>query len=61
VLYIVHKPIVRFVIMPVAVAGILMLAILAATGNAQHQSNNAANALESNNHHRLDNILLYSK
>ena len=42
----VHKPIVRFVIIPVAVAGILMLAILAGAGNAQHQSNNAANALE---------------
>jgi hypothetical protein len=33
-----RKPIVRFVIAPAAVAGILMLAILAATGNAQESS-----------------------
>ena len=56
--YMVHKPILRFVITPVAVAGILMLAILAATanaqennntGNAQQQSNGPENSQQSNN------------
>jgi hypothetical protein len=46
--YMVHKPIVRFVIAPVAVAGILMLAMLAATGNAQ-ENNNAGSTQENNN------------
>jgi hypothetical protein len=34
-----HKPILRFVITPIAVAGILMLAILAATANATEDDN----------------------
>ena len=44
----VHKPIVRFVIAAVAVAGILIMAILAATVNAQ-ESNSPENAQESSN------------
>ncbi|MFY9798187.1 MAG: CAP domain-containing protein [Candidatus Nitrosopolaris sp.] len=56
--YMVHKPILRFVITPVAAAGILMLAILAATanaqennntGNAQQQGNSTENSQQSNN------------
>ena len=46
--YMVHKPILRFVITPVAVAGILMLAILAATANAQ-ENNNTGNAQQQSN------------
>ena len=44
----VHKPI-SIMILPIFVAGILMLGILAATGNAQESSNNG-NTEWSNNH-----------
>jgi Cysteine-rich secretory protein family len=44
----VHKPIVRFVIAPVTLAGILIMTILAATANAQENNNSTGNAQESN-------------